>query len=219
MSTARLVLALVVGTALAGCNGDTPTSPVSRVIRLSGNLIFGDVRIGTTETRTFTIGNEGTRDLTFTAMAAPPVCAAQMTISTTRGIVTPGGVIDVRLHFTPLNTETCDGILEVIADQSSGVNATAVRGRGSLDGVTVFALSGRVYDAVTGAGISGAALRVSAGFNLGSTASAASDGRYALTPLAGGAFTVSVAATGYKAFTQTMNLASDTQLDVPMQPN
>ncbi len=48
----------------------TPTPTTTRIMAVSGDLAFGNVMLGSTADRTFTISNSGNATLTFTSLSA-----------------------------------------------------------------------------------------------------------------------------------------------------
>jgi hypothetical protein len=109
---------------------------------VTGNLAFGDVNIGDTATRTFTIGNSGNSPLTFTSLqAVGGTGTAGFTASPTSGTVPAGGSIAVTMRFTPLIAQFYSHVLNVIGDQTGGGNAINVSGFG-INNNPIFTRSG-----------------------------------------------------------------------------
>lgn len=129
MRLSHVVLALVSCLSIAGC-GDkkSPTAPTppptpTRVIRLEGNMNFGQVGIGATETRDLRIYNDGNEALVVTALNGPG--AGVVTASWTSGSISPGSSQASTIRFTPTSAQTYSGTLTVNANQTSGSNTLA----------------------------------------------------------------------------------------------
>lgn len=98
---------------------------------MSGNLAFGNVNIGETMTRTFTIGNSGNATLTFTSLsAAGGTGATGYTASPTSGTVPPNGTVTVTMRFAPTAAGFWSHVLTVVGDQTGGGAAINVSGTG-----------------------------------------------------------------------------------------
>jgi Abnormal spindle-like microcephaly-assoc'd, ASPM-SPD-2-Hydin len=147
---------VLVGVALiasaCGGNSTTPSStpppaPATRVITVSGDLAFGNVNIGESATRTFTISNSGNAALTFTSLSA--VGGTGITgyaANPTSGTVSPGGSITVSLRFSPTAAGFFSHVLTVVGDQTGGGAAINVSGVG-INNTPLFTASG-IGDAV-----------------------------------------------------------------------
>src|SRR5262245_7071392 len=136
----RLFGAFLVATVLAAaaCGKDSPTpstptptpAPAStRIIRLGGNLNFGNVTIG--EVRSdgiLQISNDGNSTLTVTGLTGP--CNTQYSVSWTNGSIAAGQAQNVGVRFAPTVAQNCSGIITVNGDQTSGTNTIAVIGAG-----------------------------------------------------------------------------------------
>lgn len=132
-------LAIVFLTALvSACGSSSPTAPtpaapavVTKIITVSGNLAFGNVNIGTTADRTFTINNSGNTMLTFTSMSCTGGSGPTgYTASPTSGTIAPGATTTVNLHFAPTTSQFYSCVLNVVGDQTSGGAAINVSGSG-----------------------------------------------------------------------------------------
>jgi hypothetical protein len=125
---ARVVLTAALLTATACGKDSSPTSPGSaaRIIALSGTMAFGEVPVGLTATRTLTISNAGTADLTITGVNGPPGFSANWTA----GTLAAGGSQAVIITFAPTLQQTYVGFITVLGNQTSGTNTLAVSGAG-----------------------------------------------------------------------------------------
>jgi len=142
----RVVVALsLLGLALSGACGksSTPTTPTTptqpaqqapaatRIIGISGSLVFGSVNIGDTPTNTFTISNTGNAVLTFTGITASGgTGTAGLTASPQSATVPAGGSVTVALKFSPTIAQVYSATVTVVADQTSGSNSVAFSGTG-----------------------------------------------------------------------------------------
>ncbi len=134
-STCRVALLLALAAAACGKDGPTtptPTSPsappaVTRVVSLSGSLVFGAVEIGRTSDLTLTIGNSGSGTLSVTGITSPD----GYTLSWTSGTIAPGGSQQVAVRFAPTAARIYDGTLTVNGDHTGGTNTTGLSGTGT----------------------------------------------------------------------------------------
>ena len=131
----RLAVVLLFCGSVLACGGSSPTSPTpaasTRIINVSGDLAFGNVNLGNSPTRTFTIANSGNAVLTFTGMnAVGGTGNAGFTASPTSGTVAPGSSVAVTVRFTPTLAQSYSNVLTVAADHTSGNNTINVSGTG-----------------------------------------------------------------------------------------
>lgn len=133
---ARLAVAGGLLLLAAACGKDSPTAPTpqtatpTRIIRLGGNLNFGDVTVGAVRNDgILTIANEGNSTLTVSSITAP--CGGTAYASSfTSGPVAAGTTQTAAIRFAPQTTGNCSGNLVVNADHTSGTNTIAVVGNG-----------------------------------------------------------------------------------------
>lgn len=125
----------------------TPTPTVTRIISVSGDLSFGNVNIGDSPTRTFTIGNSGIGPLTFSGFtAAGGTGSTGFNASPQSGTIQPGGSQVITIRFTPTVAQFYSNVLSVTGDQTGGGAAINVSGVG-VDNSPLFTASG-IGDAV-----------------------------------------------------------------------
>ncbi len=110
----------------------TPPPAATRIIRVGGNLNFGDVAIGTVRNDgVLTVSNDGDAILEVTGMTGP--CGQQGDLrptSPTRFNVAPGETLNVGFMFAPTVPVNCSGTIRVDGNQTSGTNTIAVTARG-----------------------------------------------------------------------------------------
>lgn len=136
----KRILPFVVAVACtASCQTKSPNEPSpppqqqtpTRIIAVSGDLAFGDVAIGATSDRTFSIRNNGNSPLTVTGLTGPGGYAA----SWTNGTIAAGTSQDVTVRFSPTAEQTYNGTITVNGDQTNtGGNTISIAGRGIVIG-------------------------------------------------------------------------------------
>lgn len=103
-----------------------PPSP-TRVINLSGNLAFGNVYIGNTQTKPLTISNIGNSTLTINAINLPSGYSSDYS----SGTILAGSSTTANISFSPQNMVTnYNGIITVNSNSTSGGNSINVSGSG-----------------------------------------------------------------------------------------
>jgi hypothetical protein len=134
---AGLAAAGVVILAACGANngedgGDnTPTGPAeTRVIRLEGDLSFGDLPVGSTLERELRIHNSGNAPLTVSGVSG----ATGYALSWMNGTIAAGASQLSVVRFTPVAEQSYTGTITVRANHTSGTNTIAVSGRGIDNG-------------------------------------------------------------------------------------
>lgn len=98
----------------------------TRIISLSGDLVFGSVLVGTTSSRTFTLANTGNALLTVSSIAFPTGFSGNWP----GGTVPSGGSQDIVVTFAPTLPMTYGGNVTVSANQTGGTPTIAVSGFG-----------------------------------------------------------------------------------------
>jgi uncharacterized membrane protein len=127
-----IVAVVAVAVACAGCGG-SPTAPSvspanSPMIRLSGDLTFGSISVGSTATANLTIDNTGTSPLTVSAITYP----AGFSGNWTTGQIAPGTSHIVVVTFAPTSAGAYKGPLTVRSDATGGATAMDVSGEGTM---------------------------------------------------------------------------------------
>jgi hypothetical protein len=211
----RTSAALIVVAFLMGCNNDTPSAPTpTSAITLSGNMNFGSVTVGATATSILTIANTGTGELTIASVTYP----TGFTGTFTSGTVAANGSQAVTVTFTPAAGQTYTGNITVTGNQASGTNTIAVSGTGVT--IPTFTLSGIVTETppTTSTVLSGVVVTVVDGANLGRTATTGADGRYQITGVVNGGFSVSASKSGYTTVLLPVGINGNTTLDFRLEP-
>lgn len=147
-SFALLIIASVFSSTCGSPSAPTPPPSATRIIRLGGNLNFGDVTINTVRTDgILTISNDGNANLTFTSISGP--CASAFSASPTSGNVAPGQTTNVAITFAPTTPSNCSGNIVVAGDHTAGTNSIGLVARGTLDGIPLFSRAGSGDNAFT----------------------------------------------------------------------
>ncbi|GAB4175810.1 MAG: hypothetical protein Fur0032_15660 [Terrimicrobiaceae bacterium] len=122
------------------------SAAVSKVIRLEGNLAFGNVRVGESAQRTIQIFNDGSSPLTVTGVTVPN----GFSVTGAAGVIQPRTSRTATVTFTPGAAGSFGGNLSVQSDKTSGTETLACSGTGVpaddvtrlTNGVAVSSLSG-----------------------------------------------------------------------------
>lgn len=199
-----------------GCNRDkTPTGPTpSSAIALSGNLAFGNVAVGTSATATLTIANTGSADLTITSVTYPN----SFTGNFTSGTIAANGSQAVTVTFAPTAAQAYTGNITVDGNQAGGTNTIAVSGTGVA--AATFTLSGIVTETAptTSTVLAGVRVAFLDGANQGKSATTGADGRYQITGVVNGGYTVSATLAGYTGVALPVGINGNTTLDFRLDP-
>ncbi len=147
VTSRALALALVILPTVSACertSGSTPTSPTTTaappaplqtaapIIRLSGNVDFGDVEVGSDALREFSVCNDGTALLGIWGIVLPEGYWLPWDILGDIGAtVSPGGCLPARVFFTPVAFKSYGGTVMIQANQTSGANTFQISGAGS----------------------------------------------------------------------------------------
>lgn len=147
--TCLAVLCAMLVSACGGSNS-SPTTPTptptpaapTRIVNITGDLAFGNVNLGESATRVYTITNSGTAVLTFTALnAVGGTGTAGFAAQQTSGTIAPGTSQSATLRFTPTVAQFYSNVLTVVGDQTSGNAAINVSGVG-VNNTPIFTRSG-----------------------------------------------------------------------------
>ena len=201
---------------MAGCGKDTPpTAPTpTSAIAVTGNMAFGNVTVGTTATSTLTIGNTGAGELTVTSVIYPTGFSG----SFTSGTIPANGSQAVTVTFAPIAAQSYSGNLTVTGNQASGINTIAVSGTGVT--LATFTLSGVVTETppTTSTVLAGVRVTFVDGANQGKSATTGADGRYQITGVVNGGYTVSATLAGYTSIALPVGINGNTTLDFRLAP-
>ena len=118
-----------------------------RLLRLVGNLDFGQVPVGSTATRTLRLENTGNATLTVSGIAFPAGFSGSWA-----GTIAPATATSVEVTFAPTDVTSYGGQVVVSADQTGGSNTIAAGGRGicsyqispAQQGAAAFVSNGRI---------------------------------------------------------------------------
>ena len=215
MRLLRTSAGLFVLTLLIGCNDDPPTAPTpTSAIALSGNMNFGSVTVGATATATLTIGNSGTGELTITGVSYP----SGFTGSFSSGTIAANGSQAVTVTFAPTAAQSYTGNITVTGNQASGTNTIAVSGAGVA--IPTFTLSGIVTETppTTSTVLAGVRVAFVDGANQGKSATTGADGRYQITGVVNGGYTVTAQLAGYTTVALPVGINGNTTLDFRLDP-
>lgn len=213
----RLLCLLCVTTVVtAACGKDTPSSPSpASAITLNGNMTFGNVTVGASAASTLTIANTGSADLVITSVAYP----TGFTGNFSSGTIAANGSQAVTVTFAPTAAQAFAGNITVSGNQPGGTSAIAVSGTGVA--VPTFTLSGVVTETppTTSTVLSGVVVTVVDGANQGKAATTGADGRYQITGVVNGGYTVSAAKAGYATALLPVGINGNTTLDFRLEPS
>ncbi len=102
----------------------TPT----RIIRLGGDLAFGNVTVGQSAQRTMTVYNDGNSTLSVTSISCPTCFNASPQSFT---VSASGSHHDVTVTFSPTAAQLYTGTITVVSDKTSGTNTISFSGTGT----------------------------------------------------------------------------------------
>lgn len=97
-------------------------------------LSFGDVRVGTTVTRTVTVSNPGTDTLTISSITADGAFAAATAAPL---LVAPGDTAAIDVDFTPPAVGAATGTLTIVSDASAQPTTIALDGAGIAPAIAI----------------------------------------------------------------------------------
>jgi hypothetical protein len=215
MRLIRVSIGIAVLALMAACGKDTPAGPTpTSAISLTGNMNFGNVTVGTTATSILTIANTGNADLAITSVTYP----AGFTGTFTSGSIAANGSQAVTVTFAPTAVQSYTGNITVAGNQASGTNTIAVTGAGVA--LPSFTLSGIVTETppTTSTVLAGVRVTIIDGANAGKTATTGADGRYQITNVVNGGYTVTALLAGYTAVALPVGINGNTTLDFRLEP-
>ena len=216
ITTLAFIMAALVSVAACGkdSNPTAPTPAPGAAIAVTGNLSFGNVVVGGTATASMTIANSGTAALTITGISYP----AGFTGNFSSGSIAAAGTQVVTVTFAPTTAAASTGTITVNGNQASGTNTIAVSGTGVAS--AAFTLSGVVTESAptTSTVLAGAVITFIDGANLGKTATSGADGRYQITGVSSGGFTVSATLAGYVGTAVPVGVDGNTTLNIRLDP-
>jgi hypothetical protein len=113
-------------------------NPVTRVIRLTGDLLFGNVTVGQSAQRTLTIHNDGNSALSFTSISYPSGFSG----SPGSGTIAAGDSQNITVTFSPVAANSFGGNVTVSSNATSGTNTRNCSGTGVAAATRVIRISG-----------------------------------------------------------------------------
>jgi hypothetical protein len=99
----------------------------TRIIGMSGNLSYGNVKVGSTANATMTISNTGNADLAVSGISYP----SGFTGNWASGTIAAGSSQNVTVTFTPTAAEPYSGMIAVSSDATSGTSIIPAIGQGT----------------------------------------------------------------------------------------
>ena len=212
----RTLATIIVALAfVAGCGKDTPTTPTSGAsIALTGNLAFGNVAVGTSATATLTIANGGNAPLIITSIGYPAGYSGNLA----SGTVDAGATQTVTVTFAPIAGQLYAGTITVNGNHRSGANTIAISGTGFT--VPTFTLSGVVTEAppTTSTVLAGVRVAFLDGANAGKSATTGADGRYQITGVVNGGYTLTATLAGYVPAALPVGVDGNTTMNIRLEP-
>jgi len=177
-------------------------------------MAFGSITVGSSATATLTIANTGSGELTITSVSYPTGFSG----SFVSGTIAPNGSEVVTVTFTPTAAQSFTGNITVTGNQASGSNTIAVSGTGVA--LATFTLSGSVTETppTTSTVLAGAVVTFVDGANQGRSATTGADGRYQITGVVNGGYTVSATRAGYTPVALPVGINGNTTLDFRLEP-
>lgn len=135
-------LSVTLGLLEGGCSKASSTTPdppptPTRIIRLGGNLNFGNVSLANSPSvdGVLTVSNDGNDTLQVTGISGGRCTGTYLTaIGSTSFAVAAGGTVPVTLRFAPRVRLDCSGIVTVFGNQTSGTDTIPLVARGVLPG-------------------------------------------------------------------------------------
>jgi hypothetical protein len=141
-ATGLLVLneKLYVGTSTHGIfKSNLPINPMQMaIIALTGDLVFGDIEIGKSDSTYLSISNKGNKDLVIDSISCPKGFKCNWS-----GTIPKGDFVTLSVFFTPLQENTYNGIIVVHSNADTGIDTIGVSGNGYKTGA-IISLSGNL---------------------------------------------------------------------------
>lgn len=177
-------------------------------------MAFGSVTVGTTSTSTLTITNSGTGALSITSVAYPTGFSGTFSA----GTIPANGSQAVTVTFAPTAAQAYSGNITVTISQAAAASTVAVSGTGTA--LATFTLSGVVTETppTTSTVLAGVRVEFIDGANQGKSATTGADGRYQITGVVNGGYTVTATLTGYTAVALPVGVNGNTTLDFRLNP-
>jgi hypothetical protein len=123
-----------VSSACAKSSSTAPSSTDTRIIRVGGDLNFGDVPrspLGLNfQDRDLLVSNDGNAMLHVDRITGPCQTTGMSPLSPVAFDVSPGGTTTVGFRFAPKTVIDCSGEIAVIGNQTAGTNTIAVTAHG-----------------------------------------------------------------------------------------
>ncbi|CAN2045008.1 hypothetical protein GMMP13_1670001 [Candidatus Magnetomoraceae bacterium gMMP-13] len=110
------------------CTGGDCVTP-TKIIRLTGNLDFGNVEVNNTATRTLTIWNDGNATLNVDSISYPNGFSGNWN----GGDINSGGNKEITITFSPTSETNYSGMVNVSSDKTSGTNTISISGTGASE--------------------------------------------------------------------------------------
>ena len=108
----------------------TTSSNITRIIRLEGDLSFGEVQVGSNSPRIMTIYNDGNSTLTVSSISYPTGFSGNWS-----GTIAAGSSQPVTVTFAPTEAKGYSGYVTVNSDATSGTNTRPVSGTGTITSI------------------------------------------------------------------------------------
>ena len=124
------------GSNFISVSGNGTIAP-TRILTLSGNLSFGDIYTGETESRNLSLSNAGNTTLNISSISFPTGFSGAWS-----GSIPPSGRQDIVVTFSPLEEQSYSGTVSVSSDLTDGNSTTTISGYGTTTPTRVLALSG-----------------------------------------------------------------------------
>ncbi len=116
-----------------------PPSATTRIIRLGGDLNFGNVSLANSPVRdgALTVSNDGNETLQVSGLSGPCAGTYLTVQGSTSFAVAAGGTVSVPFRFAPRVRVDCSGPITVFGNHTAGTNTILVTARGVTPGCEV----------------------------------------------------------------------------------